>query len=115
VNISQFDEICRRLPGTKMVIQWGESHVWKVGEKMFALGNQDAAPFYVIKTTPLSYQILLEQGIAARAPYLPRGNWVRIDATSALEESDLKAYIATSHGLVAASLTRAMRHELGID
>lgn len=114
LNLSHFDSICKRLPGAAMVIQWGESHVWKVGGKMFGLGNVDSdAPAYVFKTSPLSFEILLSQGIATRAPYLPRGNWVRV-LGNALPEADLTACIRQSYEIIAAKLPKAVRRELAL-
>jgi predicted DNA-binding protein (MmcQ/YjbR family) len=90
------------------VIQWGGAHVHKVGGKVFAIGGEDGVVF---KATSLSYTLLLEQGLGTRAPYLPRGNWVRV---AALPEDELLAYLGESYRLVAASLTRAVRRELGL-
>ena len=36
----QFDAFCRSLPATTFVIQWGGSHVWKVGGKVFAISSE---------------------------------------------------------------------------
>ena len=32
---------CAALPATSHVVQWGGSHVWKVGGKLFAIGGWD--------------------------------------------------------------------------
>ena len=39
MTYDEFNEFCSALPATSHVIQWGESHVWKVGEKVFAIGG----------------------------------------------------------------------------
>jgi predicted DNA-binding protein (MmcQ/YjbR family) len=115
MNLKRFDAVCGKLPGSRMVIQWGGSHVYKVGEKMFAVGNLDAgAPYYVFKTTPLSFEILLAEGFAVRAPYLTRGTWVKVTAENAPPDADLAAYLKQSHAIVAASLPKAARSGLGM-
>jgi predicted DNA-binding protein (MmcQ/YjbR family) len=112
-TLACFDTICRRLHGVTFVVQWGGSHVYKIGGKVFAIGNLLNAPSYIFKTMPLSFEILLEQGLATRAPYLRRGNWVMVSG-NAMSEADLDSYIKQSYGIIAAKLPKAMRHELGL-
>jgi len=92
-------------------VQWGESHVHKVGPKLFAIGNLTDDGF-VFKATPLGFEMLLEQGQASRAPYLRRGHWVHV-APSALKRAELFEYLAESHRLAVAALTRAARRAAG--
>ncbi len=114
MNLKRFDTICTKLPGSKMVIQWGGSHVHKVAAKMFALGILDAGvPYYIFKTTPLSFEILLAEGLAVRAPYLTRGYWVQAGGENAPPDADLVAYVRQSYDIVAASLPKVARAELG--
>jgi predicted DNA-binding protein (MmcQ/YjbR family) len=37
MRLEAFDALCASLPGATMVVQWGESHVHKVGGKVFAM------------------------------------------------------------------------------
>ena len=39
MNSEEFNRFCQGLPATSYVMQWGGSHVWKVGDKGFAIGN----------------------------------------------------------------------------
>jgi predicted DNA-binding protein (MmcQ/YjbR family) len=112
-SLAAFDRFCRGLPGTNFVVQWGESHVHKVGARLFAIGNL-AGDGFVFKATPLAFTILLEQGLAERAPYLRRGHWVHV-APRALKQAELFSHLRESHCLAVASLTRAARRELGLD
>jgi predicted DNA-binding protein (MmcQ/YjbR family) len=112
-SLAAFDAFCQGLPGANFIVQWGESHVHKVGGKLFAIGNLSDDGF-VFKTTPLAFTMLLEQGLAERAPYLTRGHWVHV-APRALKRVELFAYLRESHCLAVASLTRAGRRELGLD
>jgi predicted DNA-binding protein (MmcQ/YjbR family) len=115
MNLKRFDTVCGKLPGSKLVIQWGGSHVHKIGAKMFALGIVDAgAPYFIFKTTPLSFEILLAEGLAVRAPYLTRGYWVQAGGENAPPDAHLAQYIKQSYNIVAASLTKVARAEVGI-
>lgn len=115
MNIAKFDKFCRALPGVTFAVQWGDSHVYKIGEKLFAMGNEwEGQPAFILKTTPLSYEILLQQGIASRAPYLTRGNWVRISNPTVLPDADLSRYIQQSYDIIAAKLPKATRTAIGI-
>jgi predicted DNA-binding protein (MmcQ/YjbR family) len=116
MNLTHFNKLCKSLPGTTMVIQWGESHVHKVGGKLFALANHwDAEIAFVMKANPLAYQILVEQGLATRAPYLARGNWLQIANPTKLSNADLTTYIKQSYQLIVAKLPRSTKAEIGID
>jgi predicted DNA-binding protein (MmcQ/YjbR family) len=110
MNIAKFDRFCKTLPGASFIVQWSDSHVYKVGGKLFAMANQwEGDTAFILKITPLSYEILLSQGIATRAPYLTRGNWVRISNPSALSDADLSNYIRQSYGIIFAKLPKAVR------
>lgn len=115
MNLTQFDKLCNSLPGASMVIQWGDSHVYKIGGKLFALANTwNGETAFVLKASLLSYQILLEQGIATRAPYLTRGNWLQIANPTTLPDADLAAYIKQSYQIIAAKLPKALKAEIGL-
>jgi predicted DNA-binding protein (MmcQ/YjbR family) len=115
VNLTRFDKLCKSMPGATMVIQWGDSHVYKICGKLFALANKwNGETAFVLKASPLSYQILLEQGIATRAPYLARGNWLQIANPTTLPDADLAAYIKQSYQIIAAKLPKAVKAEIGL-
>ena len=108
---SGFDQFVSRLAGTSLVDQW-DSHVAKVGGKVFALlSDGDAA--LVCKVEALSFDGLVELAGIGQAPYFARGRWVRV-VPGALDEALLDAYLERSYLLVTAGLTRKARLELGI-
>ena len=115
---SEFNAYCAALPATTNVVQWGNASVWKVGGKIFAVcsswgeGSKQRIAF---KCSDLSYMMLTEEAGIVPAPYLARAKWVQVSKDSALSDEDLKTYISTAHGLVAAKLTKKLRQELGID
>lgn len=99
------------LPAATKVVQWGDSDVYKVGGKVFAIcGLKGGLSF---KVSPIGYVALTEGGPARQAPYLAKGHWVIVDLDGA-DDADLTDWIGTAHSLIAAKLTRAARHELGL-
>jgi predicted DNA-binding protein (MmcQ/YjbR family) len=113
MTYDEFDTFCDGLPATHRVIQWGGAHVWKVGDRVFAIGGwskadknvggrdddgqADVQPAFVFKTSDLSFQILRDQPGLRPAPYLAsRGmKWIqRCDSTS-MTDDDLRRICAS--------------------
>ena len=113
-----FNAFCRALPATTYVMQWGGSHVWKVGGKVFAIGSShDGHLAYTFKTSDLSFQILATQPGLRPAPYLAsRGlKWIQHFGKPGLSDAQLKDYLRQSHSMVAAGLSRKQQIALGLD
>jgi len=99
------------LPAATKVVQWGGADVYKVGGKVFAIcGLAGGLSF---KVTEIGFVVLTEGGPARQAPYLHKGSWVIIDLDGA-DNPDIADWLATSHSLIAAKLTRVMKRELGL-
>lgn len=117
MTYAQFNKFCGALPATTYVVQWGGSHVWKVGGKVFAIGGwtQDGAGI-TFKVTPISYEILKTQPGLRPAPYLAsRGmTWIQHFAKPGLSDGDLREYIRQSHSIVSQGLPKKKRAELGL-
>ena len=112
-----FNAFCRTRPATTYVMQWGGSHVWKVGGKVFAIGSWDEPLAGItFKVTPLSFEILGAQPGLRPAPYLAsRGmKWIQHHAKPGLSARDLKQYLRLSHQLVAEGLPKKTRVALGL-
>jgi len=117
MTYEEFNAFCRGLAATTYVVQWGGSHVWKVGGKVFAIGggkNGEAA--FTFKVRPLSYEILREQPGLRPAPYLAsRGlTWIQHFAKPGLSDNALHDYIRQSHLIVSRGLSKKKRAELGL-
>ncbi|NNM56656.1 MmcQ/YjbR family DNA-binding protein [Acidocella sp.] len=112
MRLSSFDAFCRKLPASTFVVQWGGSHVHKIGSKVFAIGQFTGKPAYVFKTTPLRFELLIEQGMATRAPYLRRGTWVQV--SDGVPDAELRLLLRQSYDVVVAGLTKAVRADLGV-
>ena len=118
MTYEEFNAFCRALPSTTYVVQWGGSHVWKVGGKVFAIGGwDDNEPRFTFKVSELGYEILRDQPGLRPAPYLAsRGlKWIQHYERPGLSKKELKDYIRQSHEIVSQGLTKKKRRELGLD
>ncbi len=99
------------LPAATKVVQWGGSDVYKVGGKVFAIcGLQGGLSF---KVTEIGFMVLTDDGPGRQAPYLAKGQWVLVDLEDAQGE-EAAGWLAASHSLIAAKLTKKARAELGL-
>lgn len=119
MDYEQFNEYCRSLPATTHVVQWGNSQVWKVGGKVFAVGGwgKDKQPAFTFKTSPRNYDFLKDLEGYIPAPYFAnRGmKWIQqVDTDGHLDE-DLKYYLSESHRIVSLGLSKAKQKELGLN
>lgn len=118
MNYDEFNDYCRSLPSTSYVVQWGGSHVWKVGGKVFAIGGWSAAekPAYSFKVSDNNYHFLENKAGYRPAPYLAsRGmKWIQqFDAPSSEDEA-LRHYLKESHRIVSFGLSKKKQRELGL-
>ncbi len=117
-----FNTLCASLPATTHVIQWGGSHIWKVGGKVFAIGGWEAAPpagpgpAYTFKVSEIGFEMLKHAPGCRPAPYLAsRGlKWIQAYGQPGLSDEDLADHIRRSHALVAAGLSKKLRAALGL-
>jgi predicted DNA-binding protein (MmcQ/YjbR family) len=118
MNYEWFNAFCATLPATTTVVQWGGSHVWKVGGKVFAIGGwHDDRPAFTFKVSEIAYELLKDQAGLRPAPYLAsRGlKWIQHYARPGLTDTELEDYLRLSHRLVTQGLSRKKRVELGLD
>ena len=117
MTYEEFNAFCGALPATTHVVQWGGSHVWKVGGKVFAVGGWDSgAPAISFKASELAFEMLKDRPGLRPAPYLAsRGlKWIQHYAKPGLAKKDLKAYIGQSHQIVASGLSKKTQLALGL-
>ena len=118
MTYDQYNAFCRSLPATTYVMQWGGSHVWKVGGKVFAIGGWDEGrqAHITFKTSDVAFELLKEQPGLRPAPYLAsRGmKWIQHYAKPGLSDRDLERYLQESHRIVALGLSKKRRRELGL-
>lgn len=112
---AEFEQYILTFTGGTLHNQW-EACVAKVGPKFFAaLGNPKGSwrNKLIFKANQASYEMMIMQEGIRRAPYM-RGTWLAVDNGSLLSDDDLRLYIAQSYKIVAKSLTRQIRADLGI-
>ena len=123
MTLDAYDAFCRTLPSAFRVIQWGDAHVWKVGDeraaKVFAIAgwNGDGGPpFFTFKCSPMSFELLSAQPGLRPAPYLAsRGlKWIQRFADGFMDDDALRDYLRESHRLASLNLPKAERRRLGL-
>jgi predicted DNA-binding protein (MmcQ/YjbR family) len=114
----EFNQLCSTLLATHHVVQWNNSDVWKVGDKVFAIcnGQDDPVPGITFKTSKVDYEALREIPGFRPAPYLAsRGmTWIQRYDQAELSDDELRHCITESHRIVASGLSRRKRAELGL-
>lgn len=120
MTLDEYNAFCASLPNTSHVVQWGGSHVWKVGGKLFAVASEWSAgpgrPYYTFKTSEMSFDLLKDQPGCRPAPYLAsRGmKWIQRTGDETLDGAALRDYLAESYRLVVAGLPKRQRMMLGL-
>ncbi|MFT2112097.1 MmcQ/YjbR family DNA-binding protein [Marinomonas sp. 2405UD68-3] len=119
MNYDEFNQFCGSLPATSHIIQWGDSHVWKVGDKVFAIGGwaKDKSPAFTFKTSEQNFDFLSECEGYRPAPYFANRGMKWIQQFDSLPEKDeeLMYYLTESYRLVSLGLTKRKQKELGLN
>lgn len=108
-----FDSLLSKWPGVTFVDQW-DSHVAKVGDKVFAVLGDREDWRLVVKCSEESFEILTSLEGIGQAPYFAKRKWISISDHCPLEAEELEHYLRRSYELVAAGLTKKLRAELRI-
>jgi len=119
MTYDEFNHYCGSLPATTYVMQWGDSHVWKVGGKVFAIGGWEKSKqaAFIFKTSEHNYLVLHEQKGYRPAPYFAsRGmKWIQHYHSVPATDDELRYYLAESHRIVSLGLTKKVQKELGLN
>lgn len=114
-----FNDFCRSLTATLYVMQWGNSHVWKVGGKVFAIGGWEHvdAPAFTFKVSESDFLFLSDEPGYRPAPYFAsRGmKWIQKHDASTTNDDELLSYLKESHKIVSLGLTKKKQKELGLN
>ena len=118
MNYDEFNHYCRSLKATTYVNQWGGSHVWKVGGKVFAIGGWEKIdiPAFSFKTTEAGFTFMQQERGFRGAPYMAsRGmKWIQIYDPTNIDNAEIEQYLEESHRLVCKGLTRKKQRELSL-
>ncbi len=113
---AEVEKFCLSLPAATLVVQWGDSRVFKVGGKVFALLSAITEKPHQLwfKVTEDSFEILTQDPLILQAPYFSKRKWVCVTRLGALTAKEMKAYLTRSHALVAAGLPKKVQAALGV-
>jgi predicted DNA-binding protein (MmcQ/YjbR family) len=112
---ADIERYCLSLPGATVHTPWGDSRVYKVAGKMFAMLAHDdrGHPSEVwFKAGEGSFEILLRQKGIRPCPYLARAKWVALESPNVLPPNIIKAYLSRAHWQVVEGLPKKKRMEL---
>jgi predicted DNA-binding protein (MmcQ/YjbR family) len=119
MTYDEFNYFCSTFPAALYVVQWGGSHVWKVGGKVFAIGGWGEAdrPAFSFKTSEINFYFLEQKPGYKPAPYLAsRGmKWIQQYDASVSEGDELEHYLRESYRIVSLGLTKKKQKELGLN
>lgn len=119
MTVDDYNQFCGALAHTHHVVQWGNAEVWKVADKVFAVGGwNDGEEFCVtFKCSKISFELLKEQEGLRPAPYLASRGFTWIQRTSAdyMDDEMLQDYLKESYRLVSLGLTKKKQKELGLN
>ncbi|MDO6568490.1 MmcQ/YjbR family DNA-binding protein [Alteromonas sp. 1_MG-2023] len=131
MTYDEFNHYCGSLKATTYVMQWNNSHVWKVGGKVFAIGglSKTDEPAYIFKTSDLNYHFLSEKPGYRPAPYFAsRGmKWIQQFGVAEAQikkpvelgveylDEELSYYLNESYKIVSLDLTKKKQKELGLN
>ena len=76
MTYDEFNAFCGALKAASYVMQWGGSHVWKVGGKVFAIGGWAALTIHLIHILFLRWQVSVSVRRDGVEPPQPEGGWV---------------------------------------
>lgn len=114
----EFNRFCQALPATSHVVQWGNSDVWKVGGKVFAIcGWYEERDAFTFKASEMAFEVLSDMEGVRPAPYLAsRGfKWLQnYGPPGGLSDDELRDHLRHSYDMIIAGLTRKKRAELGV-
>ncbi len=119
MNYDEFNHFCGSFPATTHVVQWGDSHVWKVGGKVFAIGGwgKNKQPAFTFKVSDLNFDFLSDLDGYIPAPYFAnRGmKWIQQIGTSSELDEELIYYLSESYRIVSLGLSKRKQIELGLN
>ena len=113
MDIDALRRLCLSFPATTEHIQWGDSLLFKVHSKMFAVTHLEPSDVWIsFKVTPDNFAELTERPGIIPAPYLARANWIAIESPTILPTPELASLLRDSYELVVAKLPRRARESL---
>jgi predicted DNA-binding protein (MmcQ/YjbR family) len=119
MTLDECNNFCASLPHVHHVIQWGNSDVWKIRAKVFAVARAGEQGFVEVsfKCSRMSFDLLKDQDGLRPAPYMAsRGmTWIQYTSDGSLDDDGLKAYLKESYRLASLNLPKTEQKQLGLN
>ncbi len=109
MDVAWVRRYCLAMPHTTESVQWGSNLVFKVGGRIYAIAELEAADkdhWLAFKCSPEDFAELCEHEDIVPAPYLARAQWVALQSEDAVPRVELKRLLRQSYDLVFARLSR---------
>lgn len=102
---------CLSLPHTTETVQWGNSLLFKIGGKMYAVTALEPGPHWLsFKCSIEMFGELIERPGIVPAPYLTRAQWVALQTgTAAVRRDELKELLRSAYDLIFSKLSLKVR------
>lgn len=117
MTYDEFNAFCESQVATSYVMQWNNSHVWKVGGKVFAIGGwgPNDEPAFIFKASDQNFDFLKEEPGYKPAPYFAsRGmKWIQLFESTPERDDELRYYLTESHRIVSLGLTKKNKQNSG--
>ena len=119
MNVEEFQDFCMSLKGTVEKAPWSEDQykdliTFSIGDKWFALLDPDNR-FSNLKCNPERVIELTEKYKGCfPAWHMNKTHWIGVRLESDIPDRVIKGMIADSYNLIATSLNRKKREELGL-
>lgn len=112
-DIEWVRRFCLSLPHVTQSVQWGDSLVFKVAGKMFAVASLEPRKNWLsFKCSPESFAELTERPGIDPAPYLARAQWAALTTEADVQRQELRGLLQSAYDLVFAKLPRKTRAAL---
>ena len=116
---SEFNRLCDSMLATSYVVQWGDCHVWKVGDKVFAIGGWEKIqrPAFTFKVSSLNFDLLSDEPGFRPAPYFAsRGmKWIQLYDDQRQTTEQIEYYLKASHHIVSLGMSKKKQRLLGLN
>jgi predicted DNA-binding protein (MmcQ/YjbR family) len=113
MHVETIRKVCLQMPHATENVQWGYDLCFKVDGKLFAVTPLEPAPTKLaFKASPENFQLLCERPGIIPAPYMARAQWVALQESNAIPDSELRELLAESYRLVFERLPKKRQLEL---
>ena len=115
MDVAWVRRYCLAMPHTTESVQWGSNLVFKVGGRIYAIAELEAADkdhWLAFKCSAEDFVELCEREDIVPAPYLARAQWVALQSEDAVPRVELKRLLRQAYVLVFARLSKKTQASL---